>query len=317
MHGTKQPLSLKGLLPHELFELFLTNTEIERIFIKSTNCVRLKGNHMFTMAVEKLKAFLTILWVNWYPGIPRQEMYWERREDSHNLVVSAVMTKTHFLDGKRHLHLADNNSLNSSDKCLNVRLLFNAIKQQCILKYQPTQHVSIEKSMMPYFGKHGAKQYMKSKPIKFRFKLWVMATPLGYCIQFYPYADKDSIIQGYENIWLGLDASVVANLISKPPAMQISNYDIVMDNYFTIPALLRHLSAMWVLSTETVIPNMVKMNKEKFGSLDVVTDVSSNITAVPKDNKVMNAISAFTGKQPIQNSTGQTLLSSWKTESKY
>ena len=33
----------------------------------------------------------------------------------------------------------------------------------------------------------------------------------------------------------------------------------------------------------------------------MVTDMSSNITAVRwKDNKVVNAISLFTGKQPIQ-----------------
>ena len=46
---------------------------------------------------------------------------------------------------------------------------------------------------------------------------------------------------------------------------------------------------------------MVKTNKEKCGSSDVVTDVSSNMTAVCwKDNKVVNAISTFTRKQPIQ-----------------
>ena len=46
---------------------------------------------------------------------------------------------------------------------------------------------------------------------------------------------------------------------------------------------------------------MVKTNEEKCGSSDVVTDVSSNMTAVCwKDNKVVNAISTFTGKQPIQ-----------------
>ena len=45
----------------------------------------------------------------------------------------------------------------------------------------------------------------------------------------------------------------------------------------------------------------VKINKEKRGSSDVVTDVSSNITAVRwKDNKVVNAISTFAAKQPIQ-----------------
>ena len=145
---------------------------------------------------------------------------------------------------------------------------------------------------------------------KFGFKLWVMATPLGYCIQFCPYADKDSILQEYENIGLLLSASVVVNLVRKLPVRQTSNYHIIMDNYFISPALLMHLSATGVAATETVRANrmenaplgdMVKMNKEKGGSLDVVTGVSSNITAIRwKDNKVVNAISTFTGKQPIQ-----------------
>ena len=61
-----------------------------------------------------------------------------------------------------------------------------------------------------------------SKTINFGFKLWVMATPLGCCVQFCPYADKNSIL--HENIGIGLGASVVANLVSKPPVMQTSNY---------------------------------------------------------------------------------------------
>ena len=124
----------------------------------------------------------------------------------------------------------------------------------------------------PNFGKHGAKQYTHGKPIKFGFKFWVVATPLWYCIQFRPYAVKDSILQEYENIRLGLGASVVANWVSKLLMMQASNYHIVMDNYFTSPAFLRNLSAMGVPATGTVRANQmenapfrykVKMNKEK------------------------------------------------------
>ena len=130
-----------------------------------------------------------------------------------------------------------------------------------------------------------------------------------YCIQFQLYVGKDSILQKYENIGLGPGASVVANLVNKLPVMQAANYHIVMDNYLTSPALLRHLSAVGVAATGTVRTNlmenaplrdMVKMNKEKNESLDVVTDVSSNITAIRcKCNKVVNAISTFTGKQAI------------------
>ena len=168
--------------------------------------------------------------------------------------------------------------------------------------------------MVPYYGKHGAKQCIHSKPIKFGFKLWVMATPLGDCNTFHPYAGKDSVLQGYEIIGLGPGASVVANLVSKLPVMQTSNYHIVIDNYFTSPDLLRHLSAMGVVATgmranamranrmeNTPLRNMIKMNKEKQGSSDVATNVSSDIPAVPwKDNKVINAISTVAGKQSIQ-----------------
>ena len=47
-------------------------------------------------------------------------MCWERREDCHNLVASALMTKIEFLDCKQYLHLTDYNALNSSDKLTNA-----------------------------------------------------------------------------------------------------------------------------------------------------------------------------------------------------
>ena len=168
---------------------------IERTSVKSTNYACLKGNHLFTMTVEKLKAFLTALLVRGYAKLPRQEMYWENWEDCHNLVASAMMEKTKFLECKRYLQVADNNALNNSDKFVRVRPLLNAFNEQCILNYRPTQHVSVGESTVTYFGKHEAKQYIHGKTIKFGFELWIMATPSVYCIQFLPYSGKDSIIQ--------------------------------------------------------------------------------------------------------------------------
>ena len=74
---------------------------MEKTCIESTNYARLKDNHKFAMTLEKLKAFTTILIVSGYTGLPRQEIYWQRVEDCHNLVVSAMMTKTEFLECKR------------------------------------------------------------------------------------------------------------------------------------------------------------------------------------------------------------------------
>ena len=56
----------KNLLLHDLFGILLTNTEMKRISIGSTNYVRLKGNYLFNMIVGKLKVFLTIILVSGY-----------------------------------------------------------------------------------------------------------------------------------------------------------------------------------------------------------------------------------------------------------
>ena len=47
------PIFERSQLPYELFELFLANTEMESICVESTNYARLKGKHMFTMAIER------------------------------------------------------------------------------------------------------------------------------------------------------------------------------------------------------------------------------------------------------------------------
>ena len=82
-----------------------------------------------------------------------------------------MVTKTEVLQCKQYLHLVHNSALNSSDKSEKVRPLFNATNEQCILNYQPTQHVNVEDSIVPYFGKYGARLYISVKSIKFRFEL--------------------------------------------------------------------------------------------------------------------------------------------------
>ena len=44
---------------------------MQRICVVSTKYAHLKGNHMFTMTVEKGKAFLMTLLVSGYTGLPR------------------------------------------------------------------------------------------------------------------------------------------------------------------------------------------------------------------------------------------------------
>ena len=111
----------------------------------------------------------------------------------------------------QNFHLADNSSLDKKGKFAKVRRLINKLNEQYLPNYLPKQSVSIDESMVPYFGRLGCKQYMRNKPVKFGYNFWVAATPLGYAIQFYPYAGKDDKCDS--NLRLG--SCVVATLVEK------------------------------------------------------------------------------------------------------
>ena len=152
---------------------------------------------------------------------------------------------------------------------------------------------------------------MRNKPRKFGNKFWVAATPLGYAIQFYPYAGKD---ENYDSN-LGLGGSVVATLAEKLPSQVGSNYHIIMDNFFTSSNLLRILRAKDMncqdchAATGTVRINRVEnaplrpikeMEKLERGASDVVTDKNSNLTLTRwKDNKVVIVASICVGKMSL------------------
>ena len=102
--------------------------------------------------------------------------------------------------------------------------------------------------MVSYFGRHGCKQFIKNKPVKFRYKLWVAATPLGYGIQFYPYMGNDSFFDPD----LGLGGSAVDKLTDSFPKHAGSNYHIITDNFFASPQLPLSLREKGIAAIGTV-----------------------------------------------------------------
>ena len=84
------------------------------------------------------------------------------------------------------------------------------INQRFLNTFQYDQQLFVDKSMIPCFGKHSAKQYIKGKPIKFGYKLWCFNTNHGNLIQpDLPCSGKDNHI-----VKLGLGRSVVERLVN-------------------------------------------------------------------------------------------------------
>ena len=292
--------------PVTLFELYMTDKLIDHICKETNAYAAQKGNHTFKIEPNELKLFLAVLLLSGYIPYPRRSMYWEMSSDSRNTIVASLFTRNRFLDVLQYLHLADNNNLNPSDKFSKVNPLFKMIDESCLQNFISEKNVSIDESMVPYYGRLGCKQYIQNKPVKFGYKLWVAATPLGYAIQFYLYAGKDD---NY-NKDIGLGSSVVMTLMSKLPTVPNSNYHLVMDKFFTSPSLLRLLKGNGMAAAGTVRANRTEntplqgvddMKEKTRGSSDVVNDNKSNVTLVRwKDNKVVTVASTLYGKEPMK-----------------
>jgi len=142
--------------------------------------------------------------------------------------------------------------------------------------------LDVDESMIPYYRKHSAKQFIRGKPIHFGFKLCCLNTRLGYLVQCEPYQGFGTQIDSD----LGLGGLVVVDLLSE---LSKRNYFIYVDNYFTSLRLLQKLEGDGVGCTGTIRANRVdkaplkaaeKMKKEERGSYDYRTDVNSGLVVV-------------------------------------
>ena len=97
--------------------------------------------------------------------------------------------------------------------------------------------------MIEYFGRHGCKQAIRNKPIRFGYKVWSQNTPNGYLIDFDVYQGKT--YQGEEEIEqkLGKAPATVMHLLGKYKNEKDYPHHVFKDNLFTAVPLLEVLDA--------------------------------------------------------------------------
>ena len=125
--------------------------------------------------------------------------------------------------------------------------------------------------MIPYFGRHGAKQFLRGKPIRFGYKMWCLCDRLGYLIQCDPY---QGACRTY-NKELGVEASVIIDLASElPPDVPFKIYG---DRFLSSVKLAEILKSKEIGYTGTVKSNRTEkaslidsreMTKRPRGSFD-------------------------------------------------
>lgn len=306
--------------PLRFFELFF-NEELIRYIVRHSVTYAVHQNHNtnFALSGDEMYCFLGILILSGYAPLPRRRMYWELNEDTNNVLVSNSMRRNRFEEILRYFHVADNENLHQGDKMAKVRPLFDYMNEK-FMTYAPIEkNFSIDESMIPYYGRHGCKQHIHGKPIRFGFKAWVAATRLGYCMHADLYEGKS------EQRSTGLGEHVVTKLSeavkSHYPETQFS---VFCDNFFTSPSLLSNLQDKNIKITGTVRKDRVdkcplkdnkSVKKEKRGFFDYRLDRNDKICAVRwHDNNVVTILSNEYGVQPIQKAKRYSVAAKKKVD---
>lgn len=296
------------LTPAEAFEKFFDD-DVIALLVEETNRYAEQKNRSLGVTEEEMKCVLGVLLLSGYVPVPRRRMLWEISEDCHNELVANSMRRNRFEAIFSNLHVADNNSLPQNDRFAKMRPLFNLLNQKFLLYAPLMECYSIDESMCEYFGKHGCKQFMKGKPIRFGYKLWCLCTPLGYLVSTEPYQGKYGVATDSKND-LGLGGSVVVDMVGRLKTKTDLCFHVFFDNFFTSLKLARKLTTLGVKCTGTVRENRIEkcpllaqksMKGKERGTFDYRVDCDTEVIVCRwVDNSVVTVVSNAHGVEPTQ-----------------
>ena len=147
------------------------------------------------------------------------------------------MSRNRFRETLSNLHLAGNTQI-TEDRHQKVQLLFKK------LNFDFKQYVSfvnhgVCESIIPYYRKHGAKQFIRGKPIRSGFEHWCITSSKGYFFHTEPYCGVDT---DFSDIGADEGADVMLGLIEKCEVKAGSTA--TFDNLLTSLPLLDELTEL-------------------------------------------------------------------------
>jgi len=297
-----QKPDLIELSPYEIFCLYYDDQLKHLIMSESIRYARQKNNLQFALDEADLDVFVGVLLLSGYHSLPREKLYWNRDEDVKIQFVSSHMSRNRFMEIKKFIHLADNDAVIPTDKLYKVSSFISVLNTRFQQFGIFHKYLSVDE-MVPYYGHHSAKMYLRGKPIRFGYKLWVLASDNGYPYNVQVYCGKTTSLPGNQPD-NGLGYRVVTSLracITNPHV-----HEVYFDNFFSSYILLSSLRDMNIKATGTVRENRLKsfpltdskqMKKER-GFYEAKCDM--RLMAVKwNDNQCVTVATNFSTVEPL------------------
>lgn len=295
---------LHDMTPVKVFEHLFDDEVLELIAMQSTIYAGQNNRHDSVFTKEELRKFLGILILTGYHKLPSERSYWSLDDDLGVPLVSECMSRNRFLEIKRNLHFADNAlAMTSTDKMFKICPLCDVLQRKFCQFGMLHENLSIDESMVKYFGHHSAKQFIMGKPVRYGYRNWALTSFDGYCYTFDIYCGKSS-----EATTDPLGSRVVKNLLTKAPTKP-EEHAVYFDNFFTNYDLLVDLKNLGYRATGTLRENRTKrcplisskdMRKKPRAEYDHSFDKINEILMVRwKDNNVCTIGTNFDTLEPI------------------
>ena len=221
-----------------------------------------------------------------------------------DFVRASGRNRTRFMNILTALHLCDfeldrQNEITKSrkepcDHLFKLKPIINDLQLACRSHFVPDQNISIDERMVAFKGRIEMKQYIKDKPTKWGFNLWVLASSdTGYTFKFQVYTGKclTPTIHG-----LGYD--VVMELMD---GHFRQGYHLFCDNFYSSPKLCTDLLHRRCFSTGTIRENRIGFPKNLGYPLSLKSERRTSrwfgdgqtVFVKWKDTKVVCVISSF------------------------
>ena len=242
-----------------LFELFFDEDAMDRILGCTTAYAEHKKGEkkkryaMFMkrkLTKEELKALIDVLLLLGIHGVRNHRRAWSSSKAQYLTRLHDLMTCQRFelIGCFLHVVTPEEEQQMGGDCLRKLRPFVEGIKANCSNYYQPLQQLSVDERTVKSKCRSHMIQYMKNKPTKWGFKLWVIADISGYTCDFNIYTGKRST----ESSEQGLCFDMVMELVAP---FEFQGYALFTDNYYSSPSLCDALLEVEIRATGTLRTN--------------------------------------------------------------
>ena len=242
----------------QLLQCFISKFITKRWVSYTNKYSIIKTGSSINTNVNELYAFIS---VHIYMGIsylPRIDMYWS--QNFHHPFETSLFTRDRYQLLSSCFCITNPNENEIDDPASHTIEFINHLNVVFPQHYIPSQYLTFDETMCAYKGRSNIRQYIPSKPHKWGYKIWCLASN-NYLLKLRLYEGATDSDSEY-----GKTYSLIVDFMK---GYENKNHILFIDNFFTSPSLIHYLATMNIAVCGSVrlnrkgMPPSFQINKQK------------------------------------------------------